>query len=909
MKTHRPDTAAAREVLRGAQIFVLPYNHADWAWTCTRRWHEERYTTSLVQTLDLMREIPELTAYVDTWNEQLEPILRRIPERLPEIRKRVSEGRLAIAGGTICNPHSDRIGGESYVRNLVLGRRMFRRLFPGVDLSVLVFNDVIFGHAQTPQLALLGGYRYYRAYRPQHALNVKGVPTAFRWRGSDGSEILTSRGHYGILYHTGEIPSDPSSDWETTADRFYGPGVMDQVGPGRPPVVAIGFGCDDALPLRDIRDRPVALPALLREWNRREPSRMKFGTPQEYCRALEPYRDSLPVHRGVVDPIGWSYWFGQLGNLSLRSLRVCADLELTSAEFWCAAASVTGRRYPASSIDDVWMRLLKTSPHAVLWLFEEDYAELLRDVDRVRAASADLARDARAALMPRQGTYRRCAAWVRSDLPWSRTSWVRLRHVVPERGTRILRAAGADGRRLPVFAHNLRCYEDGTIKEADLWVRVRSEGAGMFPIEIRESARAPGRRGRALQRRGRAMPNEVRNTDWPCDRADVASNATIRLGDVEIEFLRGHISRLRRAGKTGAAELGGRVCDIVFHEIEDTGPYHYGPVVRTIRCRSAVAHQVDRFTVERRGRLGEHTFRQRLTALPGDPLVEVETEIDCAGGDGFFRLEIPLPFDPVLSADSPWGIEPRDLDDEPREGEERLRRHTFWGWSFATARGKKAGLTLFGPVGVHGYFYDPHQRLFGHVLLKAIRHPAQDWEKFETRLREGRGRHVCRSWILPHGPRPSAAGLVRRAWELRRPAVAEAGALCPDGDGAEGRLPEEAPVLALESRSAVLTALYREAGEIVVRLYDAGGRGDRGVLRFGRPADAVRKTDFNGSDLRRGAAPLRAADGSIRFQLAPAEIATFRLRFGKTGKSSRSRLRSRERGSGVPGRRGAQRSE
>ncbi len=847
-------------------IHLVPYSHADWAWTCTRQWHEERYTEALVQTLERMRTDPELTFYIDTWNEQLEPFARRRPDLMPELRRRVAEGRIAVAGGTVCNPHSDRIGGESYVRNLVMGRRIFRKLFPGVDLSVLAFNDVAFGHAQTPQLALLAGYRAYRAYRPEHTLNVKGVPTAFVWKGLDGSEILTSRGHYGVLYHTGEIPDHPAQCWEEFFARITRGGVVDQVGPSQPPVLCVSFGCDDSLPLRDIHDRPVALHELVEEWNRRETSRIRFGTLQTFYRDLETHRDTLPRHEGVIDPVGWSYWFGQIGNRSLRTLRVLADAELTRAETWVAALPARAATRFARSFEELWLRLLKTSPHAVLWLFEEDYAELLREVDFVRLESRRILEDAERGLVPARGAYDRCIVTIRSDLPWERPEWIHVHHVCPLRGTRSLAAVDRNGAHLPVYARNLRLYPDGTLKETDLRIRVRIREAGVDALRILESSggrRVPG-------------PDSLRAVSagqWPSTRSEEIRDGTIRLGGHEISFRSGRPVSLVPAGSRSRNRLEGRLFELTFHEIRDTGPYHFGPVVRVFRPADVRTRRIDRFTLETRGRVGPHPFRMQLHFTPREPEIEIETRIDSRGGDGFFRLGWQLPFDPELFADNPWGVEPRDLSVEPVEPEERLRPGTYWGWSFSTALGKGGGITLFGPPGSHGYFFEKRSRRFGHILLKVIRHPEEDWEKFSTRLREGKGPQDFRSLLRFHGRRPRWETLIRRARSFRNPVRATGGGWSPEGTG----LPDPVRVLSLESSDAVVSACRREGRAVVVRLFDASGRGARGELRLPDPATAVRKTDLNGKRLDRGSPPELVPGGAVRFRLDPWEIATLRL--------------------------------
>jgi hypothetical protein len=46
---------------------------------------------------------------------------------------------------------------ESYIRNIVLGRRLLRKFAPGVNLEVMTHNDVMPGPSQMPQILTKGG--------------------------------------------------------------------------------------------------------------------------------------------------------------------------------------------------------------------------------------------------------------------------------------------------------------------------------------------------------------------------------------------------------------------------------------------------------------------------------------------------------------------------------------------------------------------------------------------------------------------------------------------------------------------------------------------------------------------------------------------------------------------------------
>lgn len=167
-----------QEQLAGMKLFIIPFSHVDWAWVNSRQWMIHRHSIVLSEALDLLKTTPEFRFYIETWNEQFDAFLQRCPERAPEMRLALQQGKIA-ACGALCNQHPSWMEPESYIRNMVLGRRLFGEFAPGVNLEVMTHNDVTPGPSQMPQLLIKGGYRYFHAHRPDEALNAEGVPRDF----------------------------------------------------------------------------------------------------------------------------------------------------------------------------------------------------------------------------------------------------------------------------------------------------------------------------------------------------------------------------------------------------------------------------------------------------------------------------------------------------------------------------------------------------------------------------------------------------------------------------------------------------------------------------------------------------------------------------------------------------------
>jgi len=100
-----PADSEAREALRDRTILLVPYCHADWAWTHSRRWHEMRYVLAVDEVLDIMAEQDEAGIeadapeayrwYTDCFRTQIAAFLHARPERVEELRQRIDEGRIA----------------------------------------------------------------------------------------------------------------------------------------------------------------------------------------------------------------------------------------------------------------------------------------------------------------------------------------------------------------------------------------------------------------------------------------------------------------------------------------------------------------------------------------------------------------------------------------------------------------------------------------------------------------------------------------------------------------------------------------------------------------------------------------------------------------------------------------------
>ena len=147
----------------------------------------------LVYMLDMLFDIferePDYKSFhLDSQTIPIQDYLEIRPEREESIRKYVSEGRLAI-GPWFCLPDEFCVGGESLIRNLLLGHRIARRFG---KVSKTGYSPFSWGQiSQMPQIYRGFGIDFAAFYR---GINTMVAPRSeIIWEGPDGSQLVVSR--------------------------------------------------------------------------------------------------------------------------------------------------------------------------------------------------------------------------------------------------------------------------------------------------------------------------------------------------------------------------------------------------------------------------------------------------------------------------------------------------------------------------------------------------------------------------------------------------------------------------------------------------------------------------------------------------------------------------------------------
>lgn len=180
---------ALRPLLQTANYHLTGNAHIDaawlWPWTETVDVVKRTFTSAA----QLMSEYPTYT-FSQSAAAYSEWMADKYPDLNDQIAKRVKEGRWEIVGGMWVEPDLNLPGGESQVRQLLVGQAEFKKLY-GVTAKI-GWNPDSFGYNwQLPQIYKRSGMDYFVTQK-MHWNDTNQLPLKlFWWESPDGSKVLT----------------------------------------------------------------------------------------------------------------------------------------------------------------------------------------------------------------------------------------------------------------------------------------------------------------------------------------------------------------------------------------------------------------------------------------------------------------------------------------------------------------------------------------------------------------------------------------------------------------------------------------------------------------------------------------------------------------------------------------------
>jgi len=373
-----------------------------WLWTLeqTRRKCERTFRT----VIRLLEQFPEFR-FSQSQPQLYDYVRQDSPELFERIKQRVSDGRWEPLGGMWVEADCNIPGGESLVRQFLLGRAFYREHFgDGADAPVLWLPDV-FGYAwNLPQLIKAAGLEYFFTIKLGWNQTNRLPYDSFWWQGLDGTRVLT---HFSPTsppgsVHSGTFNSDASpgetlNTWVNFQQKDWGePGVAP------PLLMAFGHGDGGGGPTREMLENIRTMGSFPAT------PRLRCGTVAEFFRQLEAQvGDRLPTWNGEL------YLEFHRGTFTTHSRNKRANRRseflLHDAEFLAAmAATMVAAQlapdycYPHGELRRAWELTCLNQFHDIIpgSSITPVYVESLQQYEEVREIGERVRGEALAALAP-----------------------------------------------------------------------------------------------------------------------------------------------------------------------------------------------------------------------------------------------------------------------------------------------------------------------------------------------------------------------------------------------------------------------------------------------------------------------------------------------------------------------------
>lgn len=447
---------AAREVLqpvlakRGGdpdlQITAIGHAHMDLGWLWPVRETKRKGARTFATALANMERYPDY--FFGASQPQLfQWIKEDYPALYERVRQRVKEGRFEVQGAMWVEADTNVTGGESLVRQVLLGKRFFRQEF-GVDIHHLWLPDVFGYSAALPQILKRAGVDIFMTQKMSWNLINPFPLHSFHWQGLDGTTILA----HMLPEETYNSPALPRA--VTKIEKNYREkGVSDQA------LLLFGIGDGGGGPGEEHIERIMRI---------RNLSGLSPVTQAPAAQFFETWRKDAAR---FPDWVGELYLERHSGTLTTEARNKQANRHIEQALRqleWMAVFA--GMDYPGARLEAIWREVLLYQFHDILpgssikRVYDESlarYAILLGEIESLTAGFEQaLAKEASTAGLQNPVVLFNSLSWERTG--WSKIAgtwkWVR----VPALGYQVLDAEA--GETIPVVSASETLLENDLLR-------------------------------------------------------------------------------------------------------------------------------------------------------------------------------------------------------------------------------------------------------------------------------------------------------------------------------------------------------------------------------------------------------------------------------------------------------------
>lgn len=835
-----PALAAASATGR-PRIVAVGHAHIDTAWLWSLAQTRRKIVRSWSTALRLMERYPSYHFLCSQpqqyrWLEDDEPELYR------QIVERVREGRWEPAGALWIEPDGNLPSGESWVRQLLYGQRYFQEHFG--RHSAIVWLPDSFGYSGAlPQLLRAAGVHTIVTTKLSWNATNRMPHDTFRWRGIDGTEVLSyfiTAGVDPLAESWASDPDAPQIGMATYNGHMTAPELQGSWTRYRDKALnsellyAFGWGDGGGGPTEEMlefADRVADYPGM---------PRLRQESAEAYLTSL---RDRVWEHPRIA------VWEGELyleyhrgtytSQAGVKWGNRRAEHALHDAELWTSWASLLGAGAAdwRARLAESWETVLLNQFHDILpgSSVAEVYEDQRRDHARVLSLAASVAEEAQAALGARLTVHGRSLALFNS-LPWARSEPIAIDPALVDAQSAV------DDQGRPCVAQRVETLDGREALLID-GLTLPPNGLSVVALESGREARPAG----TLSASERVLEN-----DWFRLTLD-------ETGAFASLFDRRHNREVLAPG--GGNRLFAFEDKPISYDAWDIDAYYVE--------KSLPLDMVDEWRVIEEGpvragveivrRWEGSTIRQRILIYRALPRVDIQTHIDWHHRQVLLKAAFPLAVHAAQATyECAFGHVQRPT-----------HRNTSWDaarfevsghrWADLSETGYGVSLLNDGKYG-----HDCLGNVLRLTLLKSAISPDPLADE---------GEHRFSYALLPHGPDWTIADTVRAAYAFNLPVQARTLSAQSGGAGVPASL-----VASDGAHVVVDTVKPAEDGDgLIVRVYDCANQRGQVGLRFAYPVVAA--TPVNLLEEPDAAISAPTLDGDrVRFELLPFQVRSFRVR-------------------------------
>lgn len=332
-----PVAAAAKEY----ELMCAAHAHIDMNW----QWGWDETVKIVLDTtksiLKIMEEYPEFK-FSQSQASVYKILEDYAPKLLEEVKKRVYEGRWEVSASTWVEADKNMPSSESMAKQLLYAKKYLSDLLEiSVDDIVIDFEPDTFGHSvNVPEVLRNANVKYYYHCRGMNDCEYQ----LYVWRAPSGAEVLVNRErNFYFVDVNPDMALHAFSNSELTGVKktLHVYGVGDHGG---------GPTRRDVERLLDMNQWPVY-------------PTFRLVTYREFFEAVEPFRDSLPVYEGEMNCIFDGCFTSQSRNKDGN--RRSEEL-IYKTEVFNTLARMEGKAYPRQKMEDTWRKILLNQFHDIV---------------------------------------------------------------------------------------------------------------------------------------------------------------------------------------------------------------------------------------------------------------------------------------------------------------------------------------------------------------------------------------------------------------------------------------------------------------------------------------------------------------------------------------------------------------